>query len=31
VAGVLQRRGFSSGAIAAALREVFGRAGQVME
>jgi regulatory protein len=31
VAGVLQRRGFSSGAIAAALREVFGRAAQVME
>jgi regulatory protein len=31
VAGVLQRRGFSSGAIAAALREVFGRSAQVVE
>lgn len=31
VAGVLQRRGFSSGAIVDALRKVFGRSAQVVE
>jgi len=31
VAGVLQRRGFSPGAVIAALREVFGRSAQVVE
>lgn len=31
VAGVLQRRGFSSSAVVAALRDVFGRSAQVVE